>query len=107
MDAVITGGGVAGLVLSLTYVGRLALDWWRDRHTVSSSTASAHVGDAATANAVLVKTLEGLQAENGRLQARVQHLEAEDQRKADKITELERRLSDIATELAALRGGTR
>ena len=107
MDQLITGGGVAGLVVSVVYVGRLALDWLKDKRTAPITAASAHVGDAATANAVLVKSLEALQAENGRLVSRVQYLEAEDARKDSKISELEARLSGIAAELAALKSDGR
>lgn len=105
MDGLITGGGIAGLVVALVYVGRLTLDWLKDRRTAPINAASAHVGDAAAANAVLVASLQSLQAENGRLVKRVQHLETEAERYEAKVTELEGRLSDIAGELAALRRG--
>jgi len=104
MDQLITGGGITGLAVAIVYMGRLALDWLRDRRSAPINAASAYVGDAATANAVLVKSLEALQAENTRLVSRVQYLEAEDARKDGKISELEQRLSAIANELAALKG---
>lgn len=104
MDQLITGGGIAGLLVAATYVGRLGLDWLRDKRSAPTTAASVHVGNAATANAVLVATLEGLQAENSRLVKRVADLEAEDQRKDDKIADLEQRLQGIALELSALKG---
>lgn len=110
-DPITTGGGIAGGIIALVYVGRLALDWWRERKQetpkAAAALASSQVTDAATANAVLVQTVETLQAENGRLSARVQHLEDEATERNRKITDLENQLASIARELATLRSDPR
>jgi predicted nucleic acid-binding Zn-ribbon protein len=106
-DALVTGGGIGGLALAVVYVGRLTLDWLRERRTAPTETATAAVTDAATANAALVSSLQLLQAENTRLHARVAQLEDEDRKKDEKITVLEAQIAHIATELAALRSTNR
>lgn len=106
----VAGGGIAGLILSITYVGRLALDWAKERKTGSVSEKSASVTDAATANTVILKSLEAVVAENGRMQRKIKHLEDESAEKDFKIKDLESRLAgalsqikDIADELAQLK----
>ena len=103
-DALVTGGGIGGLALAIVYVGRLTLDWLRERRKGPVENTSAAVTDAATANAVLLSTIESLQSKNARLWTRVGSLETENARKDAKLTELEGRLSLIAAELAELRG---
>lgn len=103
-DELVTGGGIGGIALAVVYVGRLALDWLRERRKAPVETSTAAVTDATAANAVLLSTVEALQTENGRLNRRVADLETENSRKDAKLTELEARLSNIAAELAELRG---
>lgn len=105
-DELVTGGGLGGIALAVVYVGRLTLDWLRERRKGPVETSTAAVTDAATANAVLLSTVEALQKENGRLNRRVESLETENARKDAKLTELEGRLSSIAAELAELRGSS-
>lgn len=106
-DALVTGGGLGALALAISYIGRLALDWVRERRTGPRETTTAAVTDAATANAVLLSTVEALQGENTRLHKRVATLETENARKDEKLTELEGRLAQIAAELSELRGTTK
>lgn len=87
-DSLVTGGGAAAILISVAYMGRLGLDWWRERRKGPSV-----VGDAATVNAMLVTSLEGLQKENGRLVARVAILEESARQKDSKISELKRELA--------------
>lgn len=105
MDGVVAGSGVASLALALSYTGKMLLDWKKSRSikTPEAVASSAAVSDAATVNAILVASLDRLAGENLRLQARVQHLETVDAQKDQKIAELEARLNQIATELAALK----
>lgn len=102
-----TAGGITGAAIAVVYVGRLILDWYRERKTetpkAAAAVATAQVSDAATANAVLVATVQSLQAENARLAGRVQHLEDEADERNTKITQLEGQLAAIAAELASLR----
>jgi len=88
--------------VALSYVGKMALDW---RRTPSGARRrdSAAVADAQTANAILKTTLDSLQVENGRMARRILSLEDEAAAKDRKIDELERRLNQIAQELAALK----
>lgn len=105
-DQLVTGGGLGGIALAVVYVGRLTLDWLRERRKAPVETSTAAVTDAATANAVLLSTLESVQGENKRLQGRVKTLEDENAAKDRKLADLEGRLADIAAELAELRGPT-
>lgn len=103
LSPLLTGGGAAGLVLAVGYIGRLALDAWREKRTAPREQATASVSDAAAANAVLVQSLDALRAENQRMARKIKHLEDEAEAKDAKITELERRVGEILTELAALK----
>ena len=98
-QALLTGGGVGGILVALAVVGRLMLDAWK----TPKGRRSNAVADAAEANATLVQTLTALQAENTRLSGRVSMLEDEAEAKDRKIDELEGRLNIIAAELAALK----
>lgn len=102
---VVTGGGVVGLLLALSYVGKLLLDWYKTPTPPRSAQRkdAAAVTDAQAANAVLTASLLALQGENGRLVHRVEVLEDEAALKDAKVAELERRLNSIAAELAQLR----
>lgn len=96
-----TGGG--GLVLVLYACGRLVLEWLQERRSGEITSKTASVTDAATANTIILKSLEALQDENTRLQGKVKHLEDEAEKKDAKIADLETRLNAIAVELAALK----
>ena len=102
--SVLTGTGSAALVVAVAYAGRLGLDWWRERRTTptaASRAASAAVGDAATANALLLASLHEEREEVQRLSGRVQELETQNallyERMRDQGREYER-------EISALRG---
>lgn len=110
LSPLLTGGGAAGLVLAVGYIGRLALDAWREKRTAPREQATASVSDAAAANAVLVQSLDALRAENQRMARKIKHLEDEAQAKDAKIGELQQALSSaqrqidaIASDLAALK----
>lgn len=113
MDAgsLIAGGGAAALIIALVYVGRLGLDWLREKRSAPVAKTTAAVTDAAAANAVLVQTVETLQAETSRQARKIKHLEDEAAEKDAKIEALEQRLNEaqgqiqtVAAELAALKG---
>lgn len=102
-STLVTGSGIAGIIVALVYAGRLTLDWFKERRTGKVASSSAVVGDAATANTILVQTVTSLQGENARLVSRVIYLEAEDAKKDRKITELQHQIAGIAAELEKLR----
>ncbi|MCW2543122.1 MAG: hypothetical protein JWM40_674 [Frankiales bacterium] len=109
-DQVLAGGGVAGLVIAVSYIGRLVLDWFKEKRSGDVVEKSTSVTDAATANAVILQSLKALGEENVRLQKKVGHLESESAAKDRKISELNDRLGtaqeqiqSIADELAQLK----
>lgn len=98
MEQLLTGGGIASLLVALAYVGKMILDWRKAPKKVSLA-----VVDAQTANAILTGTLKSVQEENARQSRRIAELEeARDLRDA-KIEDLERRLNGITVELSALK----
>lgn len=109
-DSLVAGGGVAGLIIAVAYIGRLGLDWFKEKRSGDVIEKSTSVTDAATANAVILQTVKALGEENARLQKKVLHLERESQSKDSKISELNDRLGraqvqiqSIADELAQLK----
>lgn len=106
----ITGGGTGVIVLAAVYAGKLWLEWRGQSHTQNREDASAPIGDAAAANAVLLNSMSSVHEENARLVARVKALEEENAAKDSKIDDLENRIRQITEdlgrvtdELAALR----
>lgn len=102
LGGVLTGGGTAGLIVAVAYAVKMFLDFRAKRPTAGTHATTA-VTNAETANAILGKTLERLEAENGRMARKIRHLEEEAEVKDRKIDELEQRLNDIAAELSALK----
>jgi chromosome segregation ATPase len=101
--AVLTGGGVAGLIVAVAYGLRLVLDWRAKRGDEHRAHTAGAIADAATANATLVQTVETLQRENSRMARKIKHLEDEAAEKDRKIEDLTSRVNEIAAELAALK----
>ena len=104
LSPALTGGGSAALVFALAYVGRLGLDWWRERRTTptaAGTAATAAVSDAATANALLLASLREEREEVQRLSAEVAEMRTQNaalyQRMREQRAEYER-------EISALRG---
>ncbi|HEX8489302.1 MAG TPA: hypothetical protein VF642_12210 [Propionibacteriaceae bacterium] len=116
-DVILANGGIAGLILALVAVGKLAKDWWRDRHDITNrdelqelTKGSTAVADASAANAVILASLNDMRTENARLTRKVETLELQNTAKDKKIRDLESKLADaldqihdIAAELAALK----
>lgn len=108
-DSLLAGGGTAGGILAAGYVGRLALDWYKEHRSgeVAEKTAAvaektSSVTDAATASTVVLASLKALQEENTRQQAKIRHLEAEDERKTKVITELTDRLTKAQAQIQGI-----
>lgn len=109
-DQVLAGGGIAGLTIAISYIGRLVLDWVKEKRDGEVVEKSTSVTDAATANAVIIQSLKALGEENSRLQRKVGHLEQESAVKDELIADLGKRLTQaqqqiqsIADELAQLK----
>lgn len=105
LATIVTGGGSGALGIGGAYLAKLAFDSWRAQRTDVRTDRTSAVTDAATANAIIVKTVETLQQENGRLVARVRALEEEAEIKDRKIDDLGRRMEEIASELSDLKSG--
>lgn len=101
-DQWLAGGGILGLITALGVIGRLVLDAWRERRTVPVSERTTAVTDTATANAVILATLEAMAGENTRLRARVLHLERDNEAKATKISELTVQVADAQKQLQGI-----
>lgn len=109
VDSLLAGGGTAGGIIAVGYVGRLALDWLKDHRSgeVAEKTAAVAektgaVTDAATASTVVLASLKALQEENTRQQEKIRHLEAEDERKSRVITELTDRLAKAQVQIQGI-----
>lgn len=112
MDAsqILTGAGGTATILAIAYGVRLFIDWMRtDRETKHTAT-TAVVSSAETANAVILKSLEALERENGRLRGEIAALVAEAAQKDTKIRELEsmlhqaqKQIEHIAAELTSMK----
>lgn len=107
---VLASGGVIGLILALAYIGRLLLDWIKERKTdktvgvtVGIAEKTAAMSDASTVNAMILSSLEAVTDENGRLRSRVESSEAENARLRGRIETLENEIAVIAAELRTLR----
>jgi len=115
-SALLANGGVAGLLAVAGMLGKLALDAWRERHAIDRADHVEHradrtgaVTDAATANAIVLASLEAVHQENKALRAEVGELRDEiagkDQKIAglsDALTEAQTEINRIARELATL-----
>lgn len=102
VTSAVTGGTFTGFLAAVGYTVKLGLDWKRQRHAEPREDARARVGDAATANAVLVQTLGELRRENERLVKRVASLEAENEEKDRKLDDLEESLRAVTVEVSRL-----
>ncbi len=101
--SLLTGGGTGGAIVALAYIAKLAWEGRREHRQEKREEVGGAVVDAATANATLVRTIETLQAENGRMAKKIRHLEDEAADKDRKIEDLTQRVNAIAAELAALK----
>lgn len=101
--ALITGSGVASVVVAVAYVIKLLLE---NRKGLSRDQirTNAAIADANTANAMLSNTLIAVQKDNATLRREVAALRRELTLKDVKISELQGRVEQIASELAALKG---
>lgn len=101
MDAgtIVTGTGSAGVLLLISYLGRLALDWWRNRDTPRNETAGA-VTDAAAANALLLASLRETKEREDQLSGQVENLRSQNARLYEQVRQQRR---DHERDMDALR----
>lgn len=74
IETVLTGGGLAGLIIAVGYAGKQAVDFYRE-HNASAGSPSQEVTDAVATNAMLVTALKEERTEVQRLSDRVNDLE--------------------------------
>lgn len=102
----LTGGGIAGIVMASVYMGRLGLDWWSTKTAQPRVRSSAAVNDAAAANALLLTALREEREEVQRLSQRVNTVEAENARLYDERRQIrlayESEIQELRGELNAL-----
>lgn len=101
MDAgnIVVGGGSAGLLLLLYYLGKLGLDWWNKRDSPRTETAGA-VTDAAAANSLLLASLRETKEREDQLSGQVEELRAQNARLYEQMRQQRR---DHEREMEALR----
>ena len=97
LAAVLTSvGGTSGLAAAVAYT----VTQWRksklDEKVQTRAGDSMTVTDAATANAILVKSLQELRDENGRMARKMRHLE-------DEALEKDRLIADLRRDMEALK----
>jgi len=104
-----TTGGITGFAVAVAYAMNLFIDWLDKRRlgeltekTTDTSIKTASVTDAATANAVILKTLEAVHVENDRLRKSNEEKDAEIARKDDRIDELQNQLREAAAKIASI-----
>ena len=73
-SGLLTGGGIAGILVAIAYLGRLALDWLKQRHDGPPARATAAVTDAEATNAILLSSLREEREEVQRLSHEVAEL---------------------------------
>lgn len=96
-------GGLGGLLVALSYAGRLVYDWWRARRKAPIEKASASVSDAATVNAMLSAALKEEREEVQRLSGEVAELRTQNsvlyQRMRELREQYEREITQLRGEL--------
>lgn len=113
IETILTGGGAAAFVIAVAYAGRLALDAWKERRGEPRVATTTAVTDAATANSLLLASLQEERVEVQRLSGRVQELETQnallyekirDQRREyeAEISAMRKQLTDVSDRLLAL-----
>lgn len=100
IESVLTGGGAAALVIATAHLGRLVLDWWRERRTAPQTVATSAVTDAAAANSLLLGALKEEREEVQRLSAEVAELRTQNANVYQKMRE---QRAEYEKEIAALR----
>lgn len=97
-----TIGGASGIGAVLAVLGKLYFDWRKTRHDEPLVERSSAVTDAATANTVVLASLDALRKENESLRAKVADLQDENATKDKKLAEFQTRLESMQTDMDAM-----
>jgi len=102
-QGVLTGGGIAGIIVAVVAVGRLTLDWLRQRSDGPVKHTTAAVADAEATNAMLLSSLREEREETARLSVRIEDLETQNgqlyQQIRDQRRDYEREVADLRNQL--------
>lgn len=102
-------GGSVGIIAAAVYAGREVNTWYSHRkdHEIAedgqhTAATSAAVADAATANAVLLRSYEKLLEENTRKDAKIESLENRNAEKDTKIEALQQQVRELRAQVHVL-----
>ena len=102
-SGLLTGSGIAGLLLGLAYLGRLGLDWLKQRKDGPRVTTTAAVTDAEATNAILLSSLREEREEVQRLSHEVAELRTQNghlyQQMREQRKDYEREVASLRTHL--------
>lgn len=109
-DTIIGTGGWAGALGVIAFIAKQGIDAWidhrRDKREEESGEKTevlgevgAAVGNASTVNALMLKSLENLAAENERLISRNTHLESQNEAKDARIAERDKTIEQLKASL--------
>lgn len=105
-SGLLTGGGIAGILVALAYLGRLALDWIKQRHDGPAAKVTAAVTDAEATNAILLSSLREEREEVQRLSHEVAELRTQNghlyQQMRQQRKDYEREVTELRAQLRAL-----
>lgn len=105
-SGLLTGGGIAGILVAAAYLGRLALDWLKQRHDGPPARTTAAVTDAEATNAILLSSLREEREEVQRLSHEVAELRTQNghlyQQMRQQRKDYEREVSELRAQLRAL-----
>lgn len=102
----VAGGGT---LLIIGYGFKMLLDFISQRRSgkleekkVDMAEDTQQITDAAAANAILLSSLQAVQADNVRKDARIEHLEGRNAEKDTKIEELQRTVRELRAQVHVL-----
>lgn len=102
-QGLLTGGGIAGIIVAVGALGRLGLDWFKQRSDTPLRNTSAAVTDAEATNAMLLSALKEERTEVGRLGKRIKDLETQNgelyQQIRDQRRDYEREVAELRDQL--------
>ncbi|HET7388367.1 MAG TPA: hypothetical protein VFJ19_17070 [Nocardioidaceae bacterium] len=99
VSGILTGGGTAGLIVAVAYVGKIIIDWRKGRPAPGAK-ATAAVADASATNAILLGSLREEREEVQRLSAEVAELRTQN---ASLYQQMREQRRDYEAEVAGLR----
>jgi len=102
----VAGGGT---LIILGYAGRLLLEWFQQRRTgqlegkkLDMAEDAQQITDAAAANSIILASLQAVQAESARKDAKIEHLESRNAEKDAKIEGLQKQVRELRAQVHVL-----